>query len=162
MRKLMPTLDHGLTPSEWQLVEKVEEKRKAFFLGVFPVGGMNCKCFVFWNEEKHPRGSNYFGLYWNGAQDSWMVINAGSVHNKLFQGILKRGKVIYSRYRHDCRYSGKDMIDGGWDYQRYSLNTKRAKIVHCMISDGKVIIQTNEAEDGKKGKKTKAKRRIRI
>lgn len=152
----MATLDHGLTGSEWQLVERIEEKRKAFFLGVFPVGGLNCKCFVFRNDVKHPLGSNYFGLYWNSLEDSWMIINAGSVEGRQFQGILKRGKVLYSRYRHDCRYSGKDMIDGGWDYARYALGTKSAKVVHCKIVNGKVEIKG--AEVGKKIKKTKAKR----
>lgn len=133
-------LDHGLTGAHWDLVAQIEEKHKAYFLGCFPVGGLNTLCFCFYQEVAHPRGSNYFGIYWAPHQDSWVILNAGSIQGHLFTGILKRGRIIYSRYRHDCRTSGRDMIDGGWDYNRHSVNSKGAKLVNCMIKGRELVV----------------------
>lgn len=155
-------LEHGLTGPQWQLVEKFEDEKNAYFLGCFPVGGLNCLCFVFYSHEKHPRGSNYFGIYYNSQEDSWMVINAGSVEGKQFQGLEKQGRVYYSRFRHDLRKNGKDIIDGGWDYCRYQVVSKAARIVHCKIVNGRVEVNGgasvgNKTGAAKRAKKQKAK-----
>ena len=74
---------------------------------------------IFYTEKAHPRGSNYFALYF---QDSSLMITDGlpSIKDVVFKGIEVEGEVVYSRYRHDYR-EGKNgaFVDGGRDYFRY-------------------------------------------
>jgi hypothetical protein len=82
-------------------------------------GWANFPAAVFYTEEAHPRGSNYFALYFNGS--SLYITDAGpSIIDEEFTGLEAEGEVVYSRYRHDCRY-GKNgaFVDGGRDYFRY-------------------------------------------
>jgi hypothetical protein len=74
---------------------------------------------IFYTEEAHPRGSNYFALYFRG--DSLMITDGlPSIKDVVFSGIEAEGEVVYSRYRHDFR-EGKNgaFVDGGRDYFKY-------------------------------------------
>lgn len=80
---------------------------------------VNTPAAIFYTEKKHPKGSNYFALYFKG--DSLMITDGlPSIKGVIFQGIEAEGEVIYSRYRHDYR-AGKNgaFVDGGRDYFRY-------------------------------------------
>lgn len=74
---------------------------------------------IFYTEKAHPRGSNYFALYYAGGR---LMITDGlpSVKDVVFSGIEAEGEVVYSRYRHDYR-EGKNgaFVDGGRDYFKY-------------------------------------------
>ena len=74
---------------------------------------------IFYTEKAHPRGSNYFALYFDG--DTLMITDGlPSIKDVVFKGIEAEDEVVYSRYRHDYR-SGKNgaFVDGGRDYFRY-------------------------------------------
>ena len=74
---------------------------------------------IFYTEKAHPRGSNYFALYFDG--DTLMITDGlPSIKDVVFKGIEAEDEVVYSRYRHDFR-SGKNaaFVDGGRDYFRY-------------------------------------------
>ena len=82
-------------------------------------GWANRSGAIFYTEKAHPRGSNYFALYFNG--DTLMITDGlPSIKDVVFKGIEAEGEVVYSRYRHDYR-SGKSgaFVDGGRDYFRY-------------------------------------------
>ena len=80
---------------------------------------LNKPAAIFYTEKAHPRGSNYFALYFDGSS---LMITDGlpSIKGVIFQGIEAEGEVVYSRYRHDYR-AGKNgaFVDGGRDYFRY-------------------------------------------
>jgi hypothetical protein len=82
-------------------------------------GWANRPAAIFYTEKAHPRGSNYFAVYFSG--DSLMITDGlPSVKDVVFSGIEAEGEVVYSRYRHDYR-EGKNgaFVDGGRDYFRY-------------------------------------------
>ena len=74
---------------------------------------------IFYTEKAHPKGSNYFALYFKG--DSLMITDGlPSINNVVFQGLEAEGVVEYSRYRHDYReVKNGAFVDGGRDYFRY-------------------------------------------
>jgi hypothetical protein len=74
---------------------------------------------IFYTEKAHPRGSNYFALYFRG--DSLMITNGlPSIKDVVFKGLEAEGVVEYSRYRHDYReVKNGAFVDGGRDYFRY-------------------------------------------
>ena len=80
---------------------------------------LNKPAAIFYTEKAHPRGSNYFALYFDGSS---LMITDGlhSIKDVVFSGIEAEGEVVYSRYRHDYR-EGKNgaFVDGGRDYFRY-------------------------------------------
>lgn len=72
---------------------------------------------IFYTEQAHPEGSNYFGIFRNdfGA----LTIANGISATEPFEGIQIDEDVYYSRYRHDFRDCKKGIsIDGGRDYTR--------------------------------------------
>ncbi len=96
-------------------------------------GWINSSVSIFYqtNPDKVPEGgSQWFGLFFKLTnpldEDSprqLCIVNAISAVGKDIAGIVAdNGDVIYSRYRHDCRWSpdGSVMIDGGRDYTRTS------------------------------------------
>ena len=98
---------------------------------------------IFYTEEAHPRGSNYFALYFRG--DTLMITDGlPSIKDVVFMGLEAEGEVIYSRYRHDFR-EGKNgaFVDGGRDYFKYGgdrfsdYNVVKFKVVgdHLEIID---------------------------
>lgn len=80
---------------------------------------LNRPAAIFYTDKAHPRGSNYFALYFDGSS---LMITDGlhSVKDVVFSGIEAEGEVVYSRYRHDFR-RGKNgaYVDGGRDYFKY-------------------------------------------
>ena len=72
---------------------------------------------IFYTEEAHPEGSNYFGFYRNDFGD-YMITNGISATED-FKGIRVGEDIYYSRYRHDYREFGPFFVDGGRDYIRY-------------------------------------------
>lgn len=80
--------------------------------GNFPVA-------VFWQKTPHPRGSNYFGLFWRG--EDLIICNAQSA-TEPFQGVLDDGVCYYSRYRHDFVRTPNGCVDGGRDYLSRSID----------------------------------------
>lgn len=79
----------------------------------------NTPAAFFYTEKAHPRGSNYFALYFKG--DSLMITDGlPSIKDVVFNGLEAEGEVFYSRYRHDFRYAKNNaFVDGGRDYFRY-------------------------------------------
>ena len=74
---------------------------------------------IFYTEKAHPKGSNYFALYFRG--DTLMITDGlPSIKDVVFNGLEAEGEVVYSRYRHDFR-EGKNgaYVDGGRDYFKY-------------------------------------------
>jgi hypothetical protein len=80
-------------------------------------GWVNFPAAIFYTENAHPEGSNYFALYIN--DDGLRITNGESaVKDVSFTGFVYNEEVWYSSYRHD--YVGVDgkFIDGGRDYTR--------------------------------------------
>ena len=116
-----------------------------------PNGWVNSPVAVFYQADpsKVPEGgSQWFGLFFRveGSLDSGMprstlhITNAISAAENDIEGIVaKNGDVIYSRYRHDYRFSpdGSVMIDGGRDYTR---NNGGGKIVTLQIQDDELCV----------------------
>lgn len=82
-------------------------------------GWVNSPAAIFYTEKAHPKGSNYFAVYYDG---STLMITDGlpAIKDVIFFGLEAEGEVVYSRYRHDNR-EGKNgaFVDGGRDYFRY-------------------------------------------
>lgn len=82
-------------------------------------GWANFPAAVFYTDEPHPQGSNYFAMYFH--EGDLMITDAlPSIKDVIFEGLEAEGEVVYSRYRHDYR-EGKNgaFVDGGRDYFRY-------------------------------------------
>ena len=77
----------------------------------------NFPAAIFYTEEPHPEGSNYFALY--RACDEWMISN-GITATEEFDAVKIGETVYYSRYRHDLRNVPGGFVDGGRDYLRWS------------------------------------------
>lgn len=76
----------------------------------------NYPAAFFYTEKPHPRGSNWFAIYYN-TENKPMVTN-GVVITEPFEGIQIDDDVIFSRYRHDYREHRGVFVDGGRDYLR--------------------------------------------
>lgn len=118
-------------------IDKIEKKYNAKWVGQLPLrtksgGWSEDSCGDVYYQETPPiEGySNYFALI---MQLGSLYITSGA---SAVEGIINAveandGEVIYSRYRHDMRYS-KDksvFIDGGRDYIRSSLGAKPIQLV---------------------------------
>lgn len=104
----------------------ISKVKNAKFLGVIPHPDLNQPVYTFYQKEKHPRGSNFFGLYWRKTSDfetRLMVIDAGYVVGTEYWGILRPDNtVLYSSFRHDfVEDEHGNMVDGGNDYMKYRL-----------------------------------------
>lgn len=103
-------------------IARIEKKYNAQYIcdsEVFvheDVGYAGCPCSFFWTPEKHPRGSNYFCLYF--SQGDLFIANGEDILNQRIAGIEVDGEIIFSRYRHDFRSKGDYYIDGGREYNR--------------------------------------------
>lgn len=98
--------------------------------GVTGDGWINASVSIFYQADpaKVPEGgSQWFGLFFRAdhpyedAPSRLFIVNAISAVEQDIAGIVaKNGDVIYSRYRHDYRWSpdASVMIDGGRDYTR--------------------------------------------
>jgi len=76
----------------------------------------NFPASIFYTEEPHPEGSNYFAIWFDDT--GCVMISNGISAIEPFHAIMVDETIYYSRYRHDCRDYGDFFIDGGRDYTR--------------------------------------------
>ena len=121
-------------------IEIVEQKMNARY--VFETclknrdgGWANIPVAIFYTEQAHPRGSNWFGLYQDAMTGRFMITDGISA-TEPFQGILIDDEVVYSRYRHDFREHRGVFVDGGRDYTRMGGDRiAEAKVVTLKVVD---------------------------
>ncbi len=117
------------TPEQIALFEKKQNAKYVFESCVRGRDGgyVDKPVAVFYQEVAHPRGSNYFGLYYQidtttiyDSKPSYrmMICNALSATEPFEGMVLPDGLVVYSRYQHDYRTWGDYMVDGGREYLR--------------------------------------------
>lgn len=143
-------------------LEKIEEHYGAKFVCESCIknrngGWVNQSVSIFYQSDpsKVPEGgSQWFGLFFKAehpdVEDSPMrltICNAISAVEEDIVGVVAdNGDVIYSRYRHDYRFSPdrSAWIDGGRDYTRYSGRgfgrRGDGQIVTLRIVEDKLII----------------------
>ena len=79
-------------------------------------GWLNWPVAIFYQAEAHPRGSNYFGIYF--VNETSFITDAISATEPFSGLMLEDGSVIYSRYRHDFFEHKGMFVDGGREYFR--------------------------------------------
>ena len=95
---------------------------------------------VFYTEEAHPEGSNYFALYWDNMGESLYITDAFSSIQGEFLGFLfEDGELLHSRFRHDYMTYREAMVDGGRDYFRASECPPEARPVTFSVLDGRLV-----------------------
>ena len=123
-------------------IAKMENMYKATFVMESCIKGKhgwaNFPAAIFYTEEAHPQGSNYFALYHNGEQ--FMITN-GITATEPFEGIRIGDNVYYSRYRHDYRECGPVAIDGGRDYTKLVGDVNAGKIVKLKVNKDKLEVE---------------------
>lgn len=127
--KKLTTVNTGLADARFK-VEVIEKKYNAKFVGQFclrTIGGgwQGDDCADIYYQETPPvEGySNYFGMVWQGGT-AYITSGASGVEGIISAVEADDGEIIYSRYRHDMRYSEDKSvyIDGGRDYVRSGLH----------------------------------------
>ena len=112
-----------------------------------PYGGwVNYPANIFYQEEAHPQGSNYFAIYIEPFTNQWMVTDAlSSVQDPIQAFRLKNtGAFKWSHYRHDMREVVSGLyIDGGRDYTRIvgDVNSELVEPVELTIDKGVVYYE---------------------
>lgn len=131
-----------LKPKEIKSIEKLKNAKYVFESCLKSKDGswLNFPVAIFYTEEAHPQGSNYFALYQDiGVIGTHLMIANGiSATTEEFAGLQVGENVIYSRYRHDYRSLGSGFIDGGRDYTRY--NPEVGKLVALKVNKDKLEV----------------------
>jgi hypothetical protein len=95
---------------------------------------------IFYTEQAHPEGSNYFGLF--KSEFGQLTICNGISALEEFIGLQIGEDIIYSRYRHDyCTLNENEdggFIDGGRDYVR--TNPEIGKLVKLKVVKDKLEV----------------------
>jgi hypothetical protein len=82
---------------------------------------------IFYRETPHPEfGNRYFGFGYDHDREKYVIFNADSIEDLTF-GMVEddNGDLQYSQFRHDYKsFKNGNMIDGGRDYIRSSINVK--------------------------------------
>ena len=122
-------------------IEKVEAKYNAKFVGQLALktrdggwSGDSCGD-VYYQEVPPVEGySKYFALIIQGG-DAYITSGASAVEGIIAGVIADDGEIVYSRYRHDMRYSTdkSTFIDGGRDYVRGGAT---GRYINMKIVDG--------------------------
>lgn len=96
---------------------------------------VNAPAAIFYTEQAHPDGSNYFALYFN--YESELRIANGITATKPFEALmLEDGSILHSRYRHDyIQLDEGSMVDGGRDYMRCSVKPNQKIIKVKVVRD---------------------------
>lgn len=97
---------------------------------------------VFYAEQPHPEGSNWFGIWGNGGR--FMISNAISAVEEPFFGVVAESSdIIYSRHPRDFRESEDKtvFVDGGRDHFRHDLEHE---IVKLKVVKDKVVVVPRE------------------
>jgi hypothetical protein len=103
----------------------------------------NFPAAIFYTEEAHPQGSNYFALYFERmsiTSDPRLLIMNGISATEPFEGIQIGDNVYYSRYRHDYRECGPVAIDGGRDYTKLVGDISVCKKVTLKVNKDKLEV----------------------
>ena len=143
-------------------LEKIEAHYEAKFVCESCIknrdgGWVNRSVSIFYQPDpsKVPEGgSQWFGLFFRPigtlalAEPDYQlcIVNAISATEHDIAGIVAdNGDVIYSRYRHDYRWSPDKsvMIDGGRDYTRHNVG---GKLVTMRIIEDKLVVVREYAE----------------
>lgn len=139
-------------------IEAVEEMKKAKYVGEFCLkakdgGYANFPVAVFYQEDKHPGASNYFGLFICPFSNALTITDAIAATEETYAGVMNdNGEVLYSAFRHDYQKHGDLMCDGGRDYLKSSLHP----IVQFRIRDGELVLHTEESNDATRTMDTNA------
>ena len=126
-------------------IEIVEQKMNARY--VFETclknrdgGWANLPVAIFYTEQAHPRGSNWFGFYQDAMTGRFMITDGISA-TETFSGLLIDDEVVYSRYRHDFREHRGVFVDGGRDYLKYGgERIGEAKVVTLQVVDDHLLV----------------------
>ncbi len=128
-------------------IDLIMARRKAIYVCetcIAPSGNwLNYPVAVFYQPDVSlvpEGGSQYFGMYFKALDLALppigYICNAISATKKPIVGVVAdNGEIIYSRYRHDMRFSSDKSvwIDGGRDYTRYNGS---ATLVDLSIHEG--------------------------
>jgi hypothetical protein len=82
---------------------------------------------IFYRSNPHPKfGNKYFGIAPSYEDDNYVIFNADKIENFTFAMVEDDdGNLQYSEYHHRCKFfDNGNMIDGGREYVRSSLNPK--------------------------------------
>ena len=146
------TLVHNDSLCEYIRPGVVEEKYKAKYLGEFCLRGSggfnNAPMQLYYAEEAHPEGSNYFALYFAFKGDLVITNGISAVNDSegkpiKYLGVVNEDKeILYSAFRHDYQTYGDLMCDGGREYLKSSLHSS----VTFVIQGDKIIVQEPNKE----------------
>lgn len=152
MRDVTAEVNNGHEDCPFKIPE-VEARYKAKYVGQLAlrtVGGgwsEDSPGEVFYQEKPPVEGySHYFALI-NRRGTIYITSGASAVEGVITGIAAKDGEIIYSRYRHDMRYSrdGSVWIDGGRDYVRSGMG---GHFVLLKIIDGKWFqLEEHEVEE---------------
>ncbi len=104
-------------------------------------GWHNAPAFIFYQATPaKPEYSNYYAILYSNR--GWVITDGAEAVSEIFTAVeADDGEIVYSRWRHDMRYS-KDQstwIDGGRDYAQYPV---KAKIHLLKVIDGQFFSVT--------------------
>lgn len=152
MRDVTAEVNNGREDSIFKIPE-VEAKYNAKYVGQLALRSANgywsgdSPGEVFYQEKPPVEGySNYFALI-NRNGTVYITSGASAVEGVIDGIVAKNGEIIYSRYRHDMRFSTDKSvwIDGGRDYIR---SAGVAHLVYLKIIDGKWFqLEEHEVEE---------------
>jgi hypothetical protein len=101
----------------------------------------DCPVDIFYRSTPHPEfGNKYFGIAPTYENDDCVIFNADKVENLTF-GMVEddNGDLQYSRSHHEYKsFNNGNMIDGGRQYIRSSINSKI-----YIVRDGKMVLAEN-------------------
>lgn len=123
-------------------VKKIEELRNARWL--LDTEHKGHPVSVFWQDEAHPNGSNFFALYYKNVPWELMITDGAFILDQSIRGImLPSGNVIYSRYVHDFFEREGVAIDGGRSYTRVVGDSSLYRFVTIRVTEqGEIKIDT--------------------
>jgi len=130
-------------------IQLLEEKYKAKYvidtcLRTATEQWANFPAAIFYTEEAHPQGSNYFAMFKDPTTDDWMISNGYEAVQGVFNGFLfEDSELVHSRYRHDCFEHRGAMVDGGRDYFRCGERPEGTKSILFKV-DGPNLIKIDE------------------
>jgi hypothetical protein len=104
-----------------EMIEKIEKQYNAKYVLESCIKGSsgewcNFPAAIFYTEEEHSHGSNYFAMYIHPHRGGLMISNGFTASVPTYTGALVEDEVIYSRYRWDYRQKNDVVVDGGRDY----------------------------------------------
>lgn len=136
-------------------VSKVQNWKNAKYVGEFTLKNKdgnwaNIPVQIYYQKEAHTQGSNYFGLFFDGTTDSFLITDGiSAVINKdgtpvIYTGVSNDDKeVLYSARRHDYQTYEGMMIDGGREYTKHN---GKFPLINFKIVDGniEIVLDTKE------------------